>query len=419
MLAEMAFGPIVLPGLPHHPIPDVEFDALVHVDATRCAPPPAIAELHGTLQPVSMLEVVTRGAIQYQRSHFDPGTSGETEAEAHMRRAWDHIKDSQWRVVEIGGIRRLVITQEENDELTHPTSQILGMALATLLMERALRVSYTAFLNVHGRTDLEVLVGARVLKVEARGRFNHNGRARAVRELDKKFAKTRNYDRAIGVLAYPSDRPDRSFPDVELFDPPARREPRSPWDRADRVLAHYEEFFKQIGAYAAVAAIAEWRRPGHRQAWREMQSRRYGPWHWPALIDEVGIFGRQEIEIGGERFLGNVMPVSLPESVSRVLGLGARPRLFWGIWLPITRILGTQETLALLEPPEFRRGVHLDEDSARMWLSDGTVLVWTARPPEQTTESPERDTRGRATSTVTTTTEKIERQRIRVGVGIG
>jgi hypothetical protein len=244
----MITGAVELPGLPGLPIPDDVVDILVHVDASRCPPPPQLSGFHDTWQRVSLLEIVTRGAM-YFASDAPVVGANETAADALMRRFWNEFNEARPRPVRVGGRDRLVLSPPRADERGRLT-MLFGEAMAVLITERMFRVPYTSITRTPARHDHEFLGPTGVVRLEARGRFNGSGKDAAIAELDEKFSGARDFSRAVGVLSYPSDRPNRRRPDVEVLDPEG--EPRQPTrsERIRRVLRHFAEYAGRTNAVA-------------------------------------------------------------------------------------------------------------------------------------------------------------------------
>lgn len=239
---------VVLPGLPGLPIPDDVVHMHVHVDTSRCAPPRQISAFHDTWQPVSLLEIVTRGAMYFASDAPVVGTS-ETVPDALMRRFWNEFIEARPKSVKVGSHDRLVLSPPSADERGR-ISMLFGEALAVLMAERTFRVPYTSITRTPERHDHEFLGPEGVVRLEARGRFNGAGKKRAIAELDQKFGGARNFSRAVGIIAYPSDRPNRRMSDIEIMDPEG--EPQLPMrpERIRRVLRHFAEYAERSNATA-------------------------------------------------------------------------------------------------------------------------------------------------------------------------
>lgn len=230
---------VVLPGLPGLPIPDDVVHMHVQVDRSRCTPPRHLLEFHDTWQPVSILEIVTRGAMYFASDEPVVGPN-ETVADALMRRFWNEFIEARPKSIKVGSHDRLVLSPPSADERGR-ISMLFGEASAVLMAERMFRVPYTSITRTPDRHDHEFLGPEGVVRLEARGRFNGAGKKRAIAELDQKFEGARNFSRAVGIIAYPSDRPNRRMPDIDVVDPEG--EPQSPGrpDRIRRVLRHFAE----------------------------------------------------------------------------------------------------------------------------------------------------------------------------------
>jgi hypothetical protein len=196
--------------------------------------------VHNTWQTVSILEIVTRGAMYFAADAPVVGAD-ETVPEALMRRFWNEFVESRPKTVRVRGHDRLVLAPPSADERGR-ISMLFGEALAVLMAERLFRVPYTSITRTAARHDHEFLGPRGVVRLEARGRFNRHGRDAAIDELDRKFGGARDFSQALGVLAYPSDRPNRRVPDVEILDPEGEPFiPKRP-DRIRRVLRHFAEY---------------------------------------------------------------------------------------------------------------------------------------------------------------------------------
>ncbi|WP_386069784.1 DISARM system helicase DrmA [Tahibacter sp. UC22_41] len=225
-------------------------ELLVHVDTSRCTPPQQISAFHDTWQPVSLLEIVTRGAMYFAADAPVIGTN-ETAADAFMRRFWNEFIEARPRPVRVGRHDRLILSPPTADESGRIT-MLFGEAMAVLMAERMFQIPYTSITRTPARHDHEFLGPRGVVRLEARGRFNGRGREAAIAELDSKFSDTRDFSQAIGVLVYPSDRQARRRPDLEVLDPLS--EPQSPKksDLIRRVLRHYSEWAMRSGASSLI-----------------------------------------------------------------------------------------------------------------------------------------------------------------------
>lgn len=242
----MIRGFVTLPGLPGLPIPDDVVDMHVHVDASRCVPPPEISAFHDTWQTVSLLEIVTRGAMYFGADMPVVG-AGESVADARMRRFWNDFIEARPKAVRAFKRERLVLSPPSADEKGR-ISMLFGEAVAVIMAERMFRVPYTSITRTPDRHDHEFLGPNGVVRLEARGRFNGKGKNAAIAELDDKFGSARDYSRAVGVLSYPSDRPKRRRPDVEILDPEGNFLPPTRPERIRRVLRHFAEYARRANA---------------------------------------------------------------------------------------------------------------------------------------------------------------------------
>lgn len=385
-IALAMFGnPIILPGLPGHPIPDDSVDLLIHVDGTRCVAPPEIQAYHRSWQTFSLFEIVTRGRLHFTGSDFQVGLN-ETRDDAQQRQVWQELLNMSPTVQTHNGRRRLVMRAGTNLTVRRRVSQLIADALGVMVMERVLGRSYTAFSFVDERHDYEVLVGRRVLKLETRGRFNQSGRAGAIHQLDSKFGASRNYARAVGAIAYPSDRPARTFADVELLDPEGNAEPLKRPALLRSVLRHYVSLFESLKSPVVqeLTSLVELPAGELRHVIDERDPRR---WHWNRQIGDYSYFGEWEASIGNARIVGRlVREFPLPARLAQLLdvpkhheGVG-----LWGVWKPVTRVLASRDTLRLLkatwdDPERSGARARLSAGVAAVSLSDGTYFAWAPR----------------------------------------
>src|SRR4051794_2135502 len=105
----MIRGAVILPGLPGLPIPDDVVHMHVHVDASRCTPPQQVSAFHNVWEQVSLLEIVTRGAMYFASDAPVIGAK-ETAADALMRRFWNEFIEARPRPVRVGQRDRLVLS---------------------------------------------------------------------------------------------------------------------------------------------------------------------------------------------------------------------------------------------------------------------------------------------------------------------
>jgi len=366
----MVIGQVVLPGLPGHPIPDDVVQLLIAVDSGRCKPPAQIARFDRTWQSVSILELVTRGAMYFAADLAPVLAPRETRAEAWMRRFWQDLVDARPRSVSDGKHARLVFDRGNEPDEEARRSMLVGEALAVLMTERMFDIPYTAITRTPGRHDHEFLGNEGVVRVEARARFDRKGRQAAIAELDDKFGSTRNFARSVAVISYPSDRVRRTAADLEILDPEGDPQPPSRPDRMRAVLRHYEQYAERNGNEALFTLYSFLLSLTDDDLLPLFVSGRR------TILDSAippSLGGDRVFRIGGETHLGY-----LRSGFAAPTWLGERGDgvVFTGLWTGALERSLSSDIERLLDVRGGSRTSQDEHGTLFVQLGDGTLFVW-------------------------------------------
>lgn len=364
-------GPIVLPGLPGHPIAEDQVDLLVSVDDERCTPPATIRAFNGSWQAVSLFEIVSRGAIHFSRTQPVLGAN-ETRADALMRLFWQEVINARPHQAFDGRHHRLVFDPVGDPDEQGRISMLVAEALAVLMVERMFNIPYTAITRVATRHDHEFLSPQGIVRVEARGRFNHANHSAAIEELDGKFGATRNFAQAVGVIAYPSDRNERGWPDLDIVDPEGETTPPRRPDRIRQVLRHFETYADSQGndslaeLYRLLLSLSD-----------DVLLHLFATARGSVLAigaPTPSLGGSSVMRAGAATYYGRVIPAfAAPQWIGTAAGDGP---LFWGLWSRALEATFSSEVELLLDIQQSSQISRDDNGTIFLRFSDGTLLAW-------------------------------------------
>ena len=375
----MPLPPLNFPNLPGRPVPGDDVHFKITVNTTPCAPPQEIADYDGQWLKIPLRELVVSGAIHYQNTNL-PIIPGERALEGRMRTSWEDIWKANPRTVSVDGRNRLIVGPIGDPDEQTRLSYILGDTIGVAVAKRVFRVSYAAVRKRNYapdvRHDFELATGNNRVKLETRGRYNRGHRTEALRQIGVKFGAVRDFNRAMGVLVFPSDDPNRAFEDVEIVDPEGEDAPPTRPYMARQVLSHYLPYFDEQNVTmrfvirgllnmedAELEAVLANGVPDI------LQSRNYR---------RIAHFGRISLPLGDDRFFGTAYEGWAPPRWGGPEIPGAREgQFFWGVSRSVLRRLGTFQLLDLFRTGSGFQATTTDAGVQLFLFDDGILVAWT------------------------------------------
>lgn len=398
--------PFTLAGLPLHPIPGDKVE--LHVAQVErpystfptCSLPQNVHDALGW-QDASIAELVHWGTVHFQHSKIKLGAS-ESEYHGRVRKVWERLNDYSPRAVQQNCRLRLTLDIIGDPDIQGDISEILGVCMGVFLAARIFDVPISAIskrgFNTSVRHDFDIQLDNSAVELEVRGRFHKHGALDAAHDVDEKFGRTPtrlhrpdgkqgsvtavtgagDYSQRIGILVYPSDKPNRRIPDMEVMDPETPSEPTSDAQRARRTLSHYrdvlvmqnvrivEELERLIGL--SDSDLMGELRTGVSRLTDDINYRRGR---------EVRLFGRTRVQLGDEEFLGTFFDgASAPSWIRGENAPTGKGVFFWGLSRTVFKMLGSLDILSLTSGGSGQQSGMTDSGTVVVLFDDGSLTAW-------------------------------------------
>lgn len=374
----MPLPPLNFPYLPGRPVPGNDLHLKVTVNSTVCTPPQEIAEFHDQWLNIPLREIVLSGAIHYQNTNL-PILPNEHALERRMRSTWEDIWKGSPRSQPVAGRNRLLFGPIGDPDEQTRLSYILGDTIGVAVAKRIYGVSYAAFTKRNyspaTRHDFEISVGGNAVMLETRGRYDKNHRIDALQQIAHKFGAVRNFNRAMGVLVYPSNNLNRSIEDVEIVDPEGDDVPPTRMSLARQVLSHYLPYFDEQNV--SVRLVLRGLIAMSNEELESTLSNGASGIVEPRNARRIAHFGRTSLPLGGDSFYGTYFAGWAAPRWGDI-SLGQREGLFyWGISRQVIKRLGTLELFDLLPSTQGFQATVTDDGVQLFLFDDGILIAWT------------------------------------------